>query len=115
MGFFSVITVIITWNINNQENESKQGVGFAMLQVIGQCGPLVGTRLYPATDAPFYISGMAICATAMVTVACLSLGLRLYLTRLNRRSEDEYEDRRVEGEGLVGGGKGRKKPFRYML
>jgi len=115
MGFFSVITVIITWNINNQENESKQGVGFAMLQVIGQCGPLVGTRLYPATDAPYYVMGMAVCAAAMVCVAFLSLGLRFYLARLNKVADAEYEDRRIEGEGLVGGGKGRRKPFRYML
>ena len=35
IGFFSVITIIITWSINNQESESKQGAGFAMLQLVG--------------------------------------------------------------------------------
>lgn len=90
IGFFSVITIIITWTINNQESESKQGTGFAMLQLIGQCGPLVGTRLYPERDAPMYVSGMSICAGAMVLVAFLSLSLRVYLGRKNRRTAVAY-------------------------
>lgn len=79
MGFFSVITIVITWTINNQESESQQGAGFAVLQVIGQCGPLVGTRLYPEEEAPFYVRGMGVCAGAMVAVAVLAVGLRIYL------------------------------------
>jgi MFS family permease len=94
IGFFSVITIIITWTINNQESESKQGAGFAILQVIGQCGPLVGTRLYPDTDAPLYVKGMSICAGAMVLVAVLAIVLRIYLTRENSKKELAY--------GLVG-------------
>jgi hypothetical protein len=81
IGFFSVITIVITWTINNQESESKQGAGFAMLQLVGQCGPLVGTRLYPDVDAPYYTRGMAGCAGAMVVVAALAVILRLYLSR----------------------------------
>jgi len=115
IGFFSVITIIITWTINNQESESKQGTGFAILQLIGQCGPLVGTRLYPETDAPLYVSGMASCAVAMVFVACLSVGLRLYLARKNRVGKGEYGRIGDEGVGLVGSGGGKKEPFRYML
>ncbi|TVY42391.1 putative ABC transporter ATP-binding protein [Lachnellula occidentalis] len=57
MGFFSVVTIVITWSINNQEGESRQGAGFAVLQVIGQCGPLVGVRLYPEEEAPFLCAG----------------------------------------------------------
>ncbi|KAH8594355.1 major facilitator superfamily domain-containing protein [Bisporella sp. PMI_857] len=85
VGFFSVITIIITWTINNQESESKQGAGFAMLQLIGQCGPLLGTRLYPESQAPLYTIGMCACAGSMVLVSLLALGLRWYLGRLNRK------------------------------
>jgi len=110
-----VITIIITWNINNEESESKQGAAFAMLQFIGQCGPLVGTRLYPAEDAPFYVSGMAVCAGAMVFVACLSVGLRIYLGWKNRRVQGEYGRIGDEGVGLVGSSEKAKEPFKYML
>jgi hypothetical protein len=114
IGFFSVITIIITWTINNQESESKQGTGFAMLQLIGQCGPLVGTRLYPESDAPFYVTGMAACAGAMVFVACLSVVLRVYLGRKNRAGEGEYGMLGDEGVGLVGS-REKSEPFKYML
>jgi MFS family permease len=104
IGFFSVITIIITWTINNQEGESRQGAGFAVLQIIGQCGPLVGTRLYPEEEAPFYVRGMGACAGAMVGVALLAVGLRFYLGGRNRRV----------AYGRIGD-RGRKEGFRYML
>ncbi|ERF68332.1 hypothetical protein EPUS_02788 [Endocarpon pusillum Z07020] len=58
MGFFSAITLIITWTLNNQQSDTGKGTGLAILNVVGQCGPLVGTRLYPESDAPFFVRGM---------------------------------------------------------
>lgn len=119
IGFFSVITIIITWTINNQESESKQGTGFAMLQLIGQCGPLVGTRLYPEEEAPLYLKGMVTCAGAMVLVACLSMVLRFYLGRKNRmgvgEGRGEYGEIGEEGHELVSKRGVRKERFEYML
>jgi len=121
IGFFSVITIIITWTINNQESESKQGAGFAMLQLIGQCGPLVGTRLYPDKDAPYYTPGMASCAGAMVGVAILAVILRVYLSMKNRRpeigKEAEYTEVGNEEDGTTVGKRREKgsEGFIYML
>lgn len=121
IGFFSVITIVITWSINNQESESKQGAGFAMLQLVGQCGPLVGTRLYPDVDAPYYTRGMAGCAGAMVVVATLAIILRLYLSRKNRNNEMQkgvgYVEVDKEEDTLVGGNARRdvSRKFEYML
>ncbi|OBU00453.2 hypothetical protein VE01_01472 [Pseudogymnoascus verrucosus] len=123
IGFFSVITIVITWTINNQESESKQGAGFAMLQLVGQCGPLVGTRLYPDVDAPYYTRGMAGCAGAMVVVAALAVILRFYLSRKNRNNEKqnggEYVevDKEEEEDTLVGENARRdvSRKFVYML
>lgn len=102
IGFFSVITIIITWTINNQENESKQGAGFAILQIIGQCGPLVGTRLYPDADAPYYVKGMAICGGSMALVAVMAVGLRVYLKRLNDARDREFGRPGVDDEAQEG-------------
>ncbi|KAH6895293.1 major facilitator superfamily domain-containing protein [Thelonectria olida] len=123
IGFFNVVTLIITWSINNQSSESRQGGGFALLQLIGQCGPLIGTRLYPDRDAPYYAPGMSTCAIAMLSVAFLALILRFYLRYLNRRLDQTESERvadgtTVEEEGLVGPGKRKTTPaaaFRYML
>jgi hypothetical protein len=88
-----------------------------MLQLIGQCGPLVGTRLYPAEDAPFYLKGMVSCAGAMVLVALLSLGLRFYLARCNGNAQGrgEYGEIGDEGHELVSNRAKRKEAFEYML
>lgn len=122
VGFFNVVTLLITWTINNQSSTSRQGSGFALLQVIGQCGPLVGTRLYPDRDGPFYTHGMQTCAWAMLGVTALALVLRVYLLWRNRkmeREEREDDDKGtvVEEEGLVGAGrrKTKEESFRYML
>lgn len=97
-------------------------MGFAMMQILGQCGPLVGTRLYPAKEGPFWKRGMGVCAGAMVGVAFLAVILRVYLARKNRKLEEETAYEGVgqdEEEGLVGGGErgggSREERFRYML
>ncbi|KFH48738.1 putative transporter -like protein [Hapsidospora chrysogenum ATCC 11550] len=123
IGFFNVVTLLIAWAINNQSGPSRQGGGFALLQFVGQCGPLVGTRLYPDRDGPFYTPGMRTCAIAMLAVALLAAVLRFYLQYWNRRldrQEHEMESGRTafEEEGLVSSGRRTKKsaePFRYML
>lgn len=95
--------------------------------MIGQCGPLVGVRLFPKEQGPYYVPGMAICAGFMLGVAVLALGLRFYLVRLNARAGavgGEYEMVGVEdrdvGSALMGGGKARRMQdrggaFRFML
>ncbi|KAJ4379874.1 phosphatidylinositol-3,5-bisphosphate 5-phosphatase [Didymella sp. IMI 355093] len=83
-GFFSAITLIITWTLNNQDSDSKRGAGVAMLNIIGQFGPLVGSSIFPAVEGPWYVRGMAVCAGFMVLVAVLAGVLRWVLGRLNR-------------------------------
>lgn len=84
-GFFSAVTLIITWTLNNQPSDAKKGAGLALLNLIGQCGPLLGTRLYPAQDHPLYLRGMAVCACFMLLVAILACFMRYLLVRRNRR------------------------------
>jgi hypothetical protein len=113
-GFFSVVTLTVTWNVNNQaSNAGRQGASFALMQVVGQCGPLVGTRLYPDRHAPFYGPGMCVCAAAMVCVCALAAVMRFYLRRRNEEMERECWE--GEDEGLVGGSDENLEKFRYML
>ena len=102
-GFFSAITLILTWTVNNQNSDSKKGTGVAMLNIVGQFGPLLGTRLYPDSDKPFYVRGMTVCGLFMFLVAILVLWLRTLLAKQNRRwkDEDEKGNREQEEERLV--------------
>ncbi|KAL8633787.1 hypothetical protein Q9189_000523 [Teloschistes chrysophthalmus] len=87
-GFFSAVTLLITWTINNQESNTKKGTGVAILNIVGQLGPFIGTALYPESDKPFYVRGMTACALFMILVAALSLWLRRILRRKNAEIGD---------------------------
>lgn len=117
-GFFCVVVLTIAWNVNNSRGRDHKGAGFAIMQVVGQTGPLIGTRLYPKDDRPWFTGGMGVCAAAMFGVAGLALGLRVYLARANRRADRdraggglEEEERLFSGDKSDGQGVG----FRYML
>lgn len=99
MGLFASVTLIITWTLNNQPTATGKGTGLTILNVVGQCGPLIGVHVFPKTQGPFYVQGMAVCAAFMALgVAGLAAVLRLVLQRENARNGfsesrggDEYE------------------------
>jgi MFS family permease len=114
-GFFSAITIIITWTINNQQSESGKGTGVVIMNLIGQMGPLLGTSIFPKEDGPYYVRGMATCASFMAVVGVLAAIQRWVLVRQNRDNRE-----RVAGEyagiPLEEGETAREtKVFEYML
>lgn len=117
IGFFSAITIIITWTINNQDSDSKKGTGVAILNVIGQLGPLVGVHLYPESDGPYYVKGMSICAVFMATVAVLAIMLSVLLATQNRTTSRICSAVETEDEGLLEETEDitKTKPFIFML
>ena len=116
-GFFSAITLILTWTINNQDSDSKRGTGVVMLNLLGQLGPLVGTRLYPDSDKPYYVKGMAVCSLFMFLVALLAWWLRRLLIKENKkRTQLEEVLGKGEDEALVDAdGPRTKDRFMYIL
>ncbi|KAI1806287.1 putative MFS transporter [Daldinia bambusicola] len=96
-GVFPAISNILPWTLNNQGSDSKRGAGIALLNIIGQCGPLLGTRIFPTSDGPYYIKGMGICAGFMFFNAFLALTLRTYLSWENKKFEKNDEAARQAG------------------
>ena len=117
MGFFSVVTMVITWTINNQDSDSRKGTGLAMLNYIGQLGPLLGVHLYPDRDQPYYVPGMAICACFMAAVAVLAYILRRILNTKNRNGALKRPSDNGEDESLVNhdGSRRGDEQFMFML
>lgn len=118
-GVFPAIANILPWVLNNQGTDTKRGVGIAVLNLVGQCGPVLGTRLFPAADKPFFVKGMAVCAAFMFFNAALAGGLRWHLKRMNRRL-DEAEQAAGAGPADVGAGYGQSEMegsagYRFVL
>lgn len=87
IGVFPSIANILPWVLNNQGTATKRGVGIAMLQMIGQVGPVLGTRVFPASQGPYYHKGLYICGAFMFFNALLAFILRTYLSWQNKQAD----------------------------
>ncbi|RMZ83300.1 hypothetical protein DV738_g1359, partial [Chaetothyriales sp. CBS 135597] len=89
---FTCVAVTLSWTANLHATESKRAGGMTILQTIGQCGPLLGTNLFPKSEKPYYRKGMWISAGFCIFIAALSASLSLLLI---------YENREMERKGLI--------------
>lgn len=80
---------------------SKRGTGVTMLNLIGQFGPLVGTRHYPDSDKPYYITGTTVCSLFMFLVTLLAWWLRSLLAKENKVWNESDGAMGKPEEGLV--------------
>jgi retrograde regulation protein 2 len=95
-------------------------MGIVILNIIGQCGPFLGTNVFPDSDGPRYIRGQSICAAFMVFNAVLALVLRFILVWENKRLDKQYGPVdeavvRADGKGSVVGEENYGATFRYVL
>ncbi|EER40246.1 high-affinity nicotinic acid transporter [Histoplasma capsulatum var. duboisii H88] len=89
-GVFPCIANILPWVLNNQGSDTRRGMGIIILNLIGQCGPLLGSNIFPASDGPSYVRGQAICAAFMGFNCFLALLLRTLLAKQNRELDRRY-------------------------
>ncbi|KAL6157038.1 hypothetical protein ACJQWK_06638 [Exserohilum turcicum] len=89
-GIFPAIGNVLPWITNNQGSDTRRGTGLALANLIGQCGPILGTRLYPKSEKPYYVKGQSICAGFMFLFCLLALVLRTLLVWENKRLDRKY-------------------------
>ncbi|ORY90816.1 major facilitator superfamily domain-containing protein [Leucosporidium creatinivorum] len=115
-SIFPCIGLMLPWTSNLHENDSKRGAGFLILNIIGQCSPFLGTRLFPTSDGPYYVKGMSVCAAFLLFVAILATSLRFLLIYENKQRDLKYG--KVEDLGESPGydeKTGGSKAFRFIL
>jgi MFS family permease len=115
---FVSVAIILAWVTNNSGTDSKRAGGLWILATGGQCGPLLGTRMFPAAEAPYYRKGMWVCCAFCFFVFVLATTLSLLLRRENRRRDRIYgKGSGVDAfdEGVDAGTLGDDSPtFRYV-
>jgi len=123
-GIFPAIGNILPWVLNNQGSDTRRGAGIMLLNLVGQCGPLLGTRLYPSSEGPFYIKGQSVCAAFMFFTTLLVIALRTLLAWENKKLDREFgtlEVQRQQKERVQGQAKEEAADenygatFRYVL
>ena len=95
-----------------------------ILNVIGQCGPLLGTNIFPTSDGPRYVKGQSICAAFIFFNGLLAFGLRILLVWENKKLDEKYGPQVARVIGQTGDPAGKESvvaeenygpTFRYVL
>ena len=87
---FISVAMILTWVGNAHATGSKRGGAFAMLAAGGQGGPVLGTNIFPKTDAPYYREGMWISCGACLLVFFCAVLQTFILWRANKKRDRKY-------------------------
>ena len=107
-----------TVSLDNQGSDSRRGTGIVILNIIGQCGPLLGTNIFPTSDSPRYIKGQSICAAFIFFNGFLAFGLRTLLKWENKKLDEKYAsqvDQVGAGEESLAGEENYGPTYRYIL
>jgi uncharacterized membrane protein YeaQ/YmgE (transglycosylase-associated protein family) len=107
---FVCVSLIVGWVSNMHSTESKRSGGWTVFQTLGQCGPLLGTNVFPTNEKPFYVQGSWISTAFCLLVAIVSAGLSFSLWRENKNL-DRIFDENPETETETGASRG----FRYII
>lgn len=86
-GLFPFIPILYMWLMDNQASESKKGLGLVIFATIGQCGPMLGTHLFPAKEKPYYVKGTAVSAALLLFGVIVSAAASFRFWSINRRRD----------------------------
>ncbi|KAI8299345.1 hypothetical protein K4K59_002336 [Colletotrichum sp. SAR11_240] len=115
-GVFPAVALTFTWVTDNQGSASKRGAGLAIFGMVGQCGPILGARLFPKTDQPWYAKGMWTCAGILFAAAALATVLSLCLRFQNKKRDEKYGKSDLDYVPAEVADKGDDHPmYRYVL
>ncbi|KZT52862.1 MFS general substrate transporter [Calocera cornea HHB12733] len=84
---YTSIGLAISWFPYNMGSESKRAAGIPLFQAIGQCGSVLGSNLYPNSDAPRYFRGFGVTCALLYIMALCSLVMTAYYRYENARRD----------------------------
>ncbi|KAL9107271.1 MAG: hypothetical protein Q9227_007813 [Pyrenula ochraceoflavens] len=114
MIFVSVACVLI-WVSNMHATDTKRAGALAICATMGQCGPVLGTNIFPKSEGPYYRKGMWVSAGACLIVFVVSAAQSAMLWRENRARDRKWGKGRDEMHTRVTDSYGRDEYFRYVI
>jgi MFS family permease len=86
---FAAVSLLLAWTANIHATESKRAGGYTVLATLGQCGPLLGTNIYPESDSPRFQTGLWVSAAFCLLIAVVSTILSFWLIHENKVMDRE--------------------------
>ncbi|CAN8105712.1 unnamed protein product [Discula destructiva] len=110
---FVSVSLMMSWVSNMHSTESKRTGGWTVFQTLGQCGPLLGTNVFPASEKPYYTKGSWISTAFCLVVAFVSAGLSFSLWRENKKLDKIFDE--SAGESETNDSIRTPRGFRYII
>lgn len=89
-GTYTTIGLVIAWYGHNLGSETKRAAGIPLYMAIGQCGSVLGSHIFPATEGPRYIKGFAISSSLEFLAAICAVLLSVSYRRDNQMRDRVY-------------------------
>ncbi|EJD52982.1 MFS general substrate transporter [Auricularia subglabra TFB-10046 SS5] len=89
-GTYTTVGLTLAWFSHNLGSESKRATGIPMFMAIGQCGSVLGSHIFPATEGPRYIKGFAISCAMQFLASLVCIGLSVSYRLENKRRDALY-------------------------
>lgn len=84
---FITTSVLLVWNSNTNATASSKAGGLWIIMTVGQCGPLLGTNMFPDSDAPYYRRGSWVCFAFAMLSSVTAAALSFLLWQENKRRD----------------------------
>lgn len=110
---FASVALLLAWTANMHASESRKAGGYTILATIGQCGPLLGTNMFPDDEKPVFRKGMWVSASFSLLVVVLSVLLSLWLRHENQKL-DRQGVTAPRSNAAVDEDTGEEKEYRYQ-
>lgn len=98
IGLFTYVPLAYSWLSANSIGESKKGIALVIFSVVGQVGPILGTRLFPSHEAPYYKRGMFVSGGLLLGGTLITALSLIVLWYVNRQKDREMDRLYQEGE-----------------
>lgn len=95
---FATVALLLAWTANINASESRRGGAYAVVYTIGQCGPVLGTNVFPLSEKPLYRKGMWISAAMCLMVASIAICLSCLLAWENKKMDRKEEEEERAGQ-----------------
>jgi len=112
---FTSVALLLIWVGNTHAVDSRRAGGYAILGTLGQCGPVLGTSIFPTKDKPYYRKGMWISCGACLLVFFLAIIQSVSLHVENKKLDRKYGPVEASDENVDVDETGRDRRFRYVI
>jgi MFS family permease len=117
LGLFTFIPLCYSWLVTNSSGESKRGVSLVIFGTIGQCSPLLGTRLFPDSEKPYYRKGMYVSAGLLVAGFVIEALAIAYFYSINHAKDKVFKQfsSKENQDGDLTPTENQQRPLQYIL